>query len=100
SAAFSLFRIWDLFRISSFGFRISLPDWRCSAKKMWSTLSTGGEGWGERAPFMVRGCSSSLGIGQIPVLLFRGLPVVLLLGALCATVSARAAQMNALLQSW
>jgi len=29
SSAFSWFRIWDLFRISSFGFRISLPDlWR------------------------------------------------------------------------
>src|SRR5438093_3307366 len=49
SSAFSLLRIWDLFRISSFGFRISLPDWRCPAKKMWGTLSQGakGEGRGE-----------------------------------------------------
>jgi len=39
SSAFSLFRVWDLFRISSFGFRISLPDWRCPAKKMWDMFS-------------------------------------------------------------
>jgi hypothetical protein len=39
SSAFSLFRIWDLFRISSFGFRISLPDRRCPAKKMWDMFS-------------------------------------------------------------
>src|SRR5438552_10079904 len=31
SSAFSCFRIWDLFRISSFGFRISEPDRRCPA---------------------------------------------------------------------
>ena len=31
SSAFSWFRIWDLFRISSFGFRISEPDRRCPA---------------------------------------------------------------------
>src|SRR6266487_458240 len=40
SSAFSLFRIWDLFRISSFGFRISLPDRRCPAKKMWDMFSS------------------------------------------------------------
>jgi hypothetical protein len=30
-----------LFRISDFGFRISLPDRRCPAKKMWDKFSLG-----------------------------------------------------------
>ena len=65
------------------------------------TLSSmGKEGWVEGAPFMGRAFSSLFWRRRIPVLLFRGLPVVLFLGALCATVSARAAQMNPLLQSW
>src|SRR5437588_12471203 len=39
----SFFRIWDLFRISSFGFRISLPDRRCPAKKLWPMFRSDGE---------------------------------------------------------
>ena len=39
SSAFSWFRIWDLFRISSFGFRISLLDRRCPANKIWDMFS-------------------------------------------------------------
>ena len=50
SSAFALFRIWDLFRNSSFGFRISLPDRRCPAKKMWDIFSP----WGEGEPFSPR----------------------------------------------
>ncbi len=50
SSAFALFRIWDLFRNSRFGFRISLPDRRCPAKKMWDIFSP----WGEGEPFSPR----------------------------------------------
>jgi len=49
SSAFSWFRIWDLFRISSFGFRISEPT-GVSSTQFAGKVSLGEEGRGEGEP--------------------------------------------------